>query len=932
MKFFYKYFGKDNHVNDSGEMFVCCPFPHYDNEGNAYYEKNPSAHINIEKSMFHCKVCGEGMSEVRFLSKLQGISYKEALLMLRELDQKKEQLGSWTEFRKNFLNSEAPQKLCQELGILEVAEELQIGYTGTGISFPVFVYGELLDIRTYNPNGKPKVRSEKNAKSLIIPFDLWMEDDRPTLLCAGEKDMAIARVFGFNSITFTGGEQAFPKLFKASFRGKKVYIIYDNDQAGQEGARKAATLLKDAGAIPYVVTGHYKVCKQQGEDLYDFFMKYGKNRYDLQKILDNTEEFTEEEYIKVRETYIPTIRIEDAGNGEYHNRFVSSNVNIVSIFEEVYQIPEYVEFEKYDLDGKKDTMQINERREWVLDETNLKDILLLMDSNLKQKQVDDNLRILAGVPLKEPFVAKYERSRIPIYKAVVTDDTEGIIESVHEDTTKVSEFLVYSVGKKLYAGKKYRITYKPVPHPLKAQQVVGIVHELEESTSSVSKFKVTDGVRESLKKFQVQEGQTVEDKMNELYERAKGFIGVEARKLITFTCDLFYHTPLQFQFANRTERAYLDIMIIGDPRTGKSNTIKKMHEMYELGSVTSLKTTTIAGLLGGSDQSGGGWKTKIGLLPRSHKSALIMEEFSGGGKELISKLTEVRSSNMVRLTRVNGSINVPAMVRMLSISNPMKMSDGTVIPLEQYNNGIQVLLDLIGATEDIARYDFFLLVPKPSGYISPLDMFTLEPFAKEDYMNRVRWVWSRKKEQVILDRPVLEYIVKVSEELNRLYDSHISLFGAETWKKLSRIAIACAGMLCSMDETGEKLIVTKEHVDWAKNFLVELYDNDLFKLREFVEYERSLNELTDIDIVNMQGIYDNHTIMLKQLEMSTDISRNQLMAVSGLDRDEFSKTINQLARYSFVQLKGEKIVPTQKFRKAIRQINKNVYLKKVGEV
>jgi DNA replicative helicase MCM subunit Mcm2 (Cdc46/Mcm family) len=167
------------------------------------------------------------------------------------------------------------------------------------------------------------------------------------------------------------------------------------------------------------------------------------------------------------------------------------------------------------------------------------------------------------------------------------------------------------------------------------------------------------------------------------------------------------------------ERGYLDVMIVGDARTSKSQTAKKLLDLYQLGLITSLKTATVAGLLGGSDQTAGGWKTKLGLIPRNHKGALVLEEFSGGGQELISKLTEVRSSNMVRITRVNGSIAVPAQVRMLSISNP-STHDKKSIPLKNYPNGIQVLLDLIGAAEDIARYDYFVLVDKTEIPISHL--------------------------------------------------------------------------------------------------------------------------------------------------------------------------------------------------------------------
>jgi hypothetical protein len=927
MEFFKKYFTSYKEY-DTGELEILCPFPHTDEKGQQYYEAHPSAHINQTKNLFHCKVCGVGMSEASFLSKVQGTSYKDALVLLKDLDSGKH--GSWEQPRSNFLSSQTVREAWYALGLNDDMHQiLQIGYDGEGFSFPVYIYGEMLDIRNYAPGRKPKVMSTKGAKNLLLPFDVWRQDEKPTLLCAGEKDMAIARQMGFNALTFTGGEQAFPKLFKHSFKGKHVYIAYDNDQAGHEGSRKVASLLKDCGAIPYVVTDHYTVCTEKGEDIHDFFIKYKKSVTDLQTILDNTAEFTAEEHRTEQQKYIPLVSIEESTKGRYTNRIVSSRVSVTATFEEAYQVPDYVEYLKYENDDG--AMKLNETRVFSLDEENAQDILHLMDSNLKEQQIKETLKRLARVPYKEMCLSTSVKSRVNVFKAVVTDDMES--EVVQDDTEDQSmrEMLVYSIGEPIKAGHKYRIFYKPTPHPLKGQQVVGVVTKLEESDNSINRFNLNDKVLSSLDCFKVKPGETVKDKMNELYERSKGIIGVEVRKNIYFATDLYYHTPLEFKFGKRLERGYLDVMVVGDERTGKSQAAKKLMQMYELGTITSLKTATTAGLLGGSDQTAGGWKTKLGLIPRNHKGALILEEFSGGGQELISKLTEVRSSNRVRLARVNGSIDVKAQVRMLSISNPATIAGGTSMPLRSYPNGIKLLLDLVGAGPDIARYDFFLLVDKPDKYTSPLDDFDEEPFEKESYQNRVRWVWSRKADQIQIDHNVLQYIVEIGEELNEKYDSPVALFGAEAWKKLSRIAIACAGMVCSMSDDGQNLIVTKEHVDWAHKFLVACYDNKLFKLKEYVDVQRRLVECDDDSVHALQGIYNTHAVMFKQLEMSTEMSQRDLQAMSGLDNKEFNKILNALIRFDFVSMTGARIQPTVRFRTAMSLIDRNVFLKRIGE-
>lgn len=920
MKFFMNYFKLDKQETmDNGEYAVCCPFEHKDEQGNPYHEQNPSAHINPENSTYHCKVCDKGFSEIKFVSVIEGIPYKQATQLLRAMD--RNETMHWENFQNNLLNSPASLKLIKDLGLEDASELLRLGYSGEGISFPVFVYDELLDVRTYNPDSNPKVKSQSKAKNLIIPFDLWREDDSPTILCAGEKDMAILRAKKLNSITFTGGEMSFPKLFKHSFKDRLVYICYDNDQAGRDGALKAYVLLQEAGAIPHIVTGHYAVCTEKGEDIHDFFMKYGKTKEDFLAIIKSTEPLSPQLEQEAKEKHIPRVTLEQSTQGEYVNvRHVSSMVNVVSVFDDAFAIPDYVTAIK--TRATEDCLYPKGHEwEWSLDDENIEDLLYLADSTISADKRDLALKRFMGIPAKEPFISIQMRSQINLWKAVVSDTMDTNMEEV-----KPMEVVVYSPKERLHAGKKYIMTHKTVSYPFMGLRIVSIVKSLEDIDTEISQFKLTNEAKTLLRQFQSDD---IDKKMEELYERAKGFIGVEARREVTWATDLYFHTPLEFKFGRRTERAYLDVMIVGDPRTMKSQTAKEMSKMYELGTVVSLKTATIAGLIGGSDNTGGGWKTKIGLLPRSHKGAVIMEEFSGGGKETISKLTEIRSSNRVRITRVNGTTDVPAMVRMLSISNPVA-NGGISLSVKQYPSGIPILLDLVGASEDIARYDFFLLVDEPSDYISPLDDFDLEPFEKEAYMTRIRWVWSRTTEQIQIDRPVAEYIVKQAQEMNKKYDFHIKLFGPEAWKKIARIAIACAGMTVSTDENFENLIVTQQHVDFATRFLENLYNNDVFNLRKYVDGERKFDRCNEVDIAELQALYTSNSVLLHQLEQETEVSQRQLMAISGLKQDTFHELMNSLVKSNFIKWNGEKIVPTTKLRIGLPQM-KQMYPRKAVE-
>ena len=224
MSFLTEYFGI---IGGAREIPVCCPFDHYTTSGIAYKETNPSAHVNTIENLFHCKVCGIGYSEPQFIQQILGCSYLDAKKIQRCFETQ-EDLTVWEETTQL---SEASKQRALDLGIAEtVIEELKIktpAGTADLLAFPVFMYDHLLDIRKYDPGQKPKVKSRANCPAgLIIPFDLWRKtpEDRVTLICAGEKDMAVARSYGFNAITFTSGEGTLPKIWKC-FQNRKIAIV-----------------------------------------------------------------------------------------------------------------------------------------------------------------------------------------------------------------------------------------------------------------------------------------------------------------------------------------------------------------------------------------------------------------------------------------------------------------------------------------------------------------------------------------------------------------------------------------------------------------------------------------------------------------------------------------------------------------------------------
>ncbi len=58
------------------------------------------------------------------------------------------------------------------------------------------------------------------------------------VICEGEKDVVTAYCNGASALTFTSGAGALPAEITLDDRYNKVYIVYDNDEKGEEGAKK----------------------------------------------------------------------------------------------------------------------------------------------------------------------------------------------------------------------------------------------------------------------------------------------------------------------------------------------------------------------------------------------------------------------------------------------------------------------------------------------------------------------------------------------------------------------------------------------------------------------------------------------------------------------------------------------------------------------
>ncbi|CAB4143964.1 Archaeal primase DnaG/twinkle, TOPRIM domain [uncultured Caudovirales phage] len=900
----------------NGECDTLCPFPH-----DKGYETRPSAHINLDKRVFHCKTCqaerrfeAGGLSETGFVAEYYGISYEQAANLMATMNESENADDSqWNQTCALLHDNVEYMEYLRSRGLTtQTIKKYQLGYSGDGIMYPVFIYGQLCDVRTYMPDQTPKMRSRKGASPLLFPFDEWLNDERDTLLCAGENDTLLARQLGFNAVTVTGGEGTFPKIFAKLFEGKNVNICYDCDDAGKRGARTVAFLLKEIGANVRLVDLGLEGTKES-KDVTDFITKCNRTAEDLYTRIQAAQTYSEELFKEDKNIAYPVVNLWDIAEGKYAGKRISARVLLSGKYDMPMQTPTAIEWEcnNPNLMSERSPCQTcpyaNKNGWWTLNE-NLKDVMELVDVN--DKQQDAAINKFIGLPAKCPGVRKTVKARKPVYKVIFTPD----VPSEEGEEYRAIEQYAYTVGLNLEDGQRYRVFFKPYAHSLDGQRVYMVVDRVEESDNAINSFEMTDEIAEQLKVFQG-------DPFNVMSERAEQFHNFtkifKPNPMIANAVDLMYHSPLRFKFHGREMKGYPEILIVGESRTGKTETGLMFQRYVGIGNFMALKGATTAGILGGADKlTTGGFKINWGTVPRNNKGLVIMDELSGMSREVMASLTAMRSERIATVHKITRG-KAPAETRLLWCSNPRVNASGQSTNIKDYPTGVHIMLDLIGSDEDIARFDMCMLIVKESDS-SPLDTPQTEAYDSEIYANLIKWVWTRNSDEVIFDNGVEEYIVQIASELNEKYDTDIKLFGAECWKKIARIATACAACTFSCTPNFNSIVVTKRHVDWAADFFRRNYDNSIFRLGEYVRERRSYNETNEAVNTLVAGICRSNAMLIKTLLNSVSpVPMGNLMAVSGLERNQFAELVNRLSSNFLVTVNPSGLMATRRLRLAV---------------
>jgi hypothetical protein len=343
---------------------------------------------------------------------------------------------------------------------------------------------------------------------------------------------------------------------------------------------------------------------------------------------------------------------------------------------------------------------------------------------------------------------------------------------------------------------------------------------------------------------------SIDDKVNDIYtDLSTNVTRIYNRQNLHLAIDLIFHSPLRFYFGKRLlEKGYPEVLIIGDTRCGKSETAKNLLRHYRLGARSSGENTTIAGLVGGVQPIRNRWRVSWGRIPLNNGRLLVIDEVCGLSTDDIGTMSDLRSSGIAEITKIQTE-RTNAKTRLVWLSNPRQDSS-----VDNVGSGPRLIKTLIGKPEDIARFDFVLILDK--GEVTEDDADERQqPNVPHRYTsdlcnNLVLWAWSRSPDQVRVESATLDACFELGKAMGKKYSSDCPIVNSMEQKiKLARLSVSLACRLYSCDASGERVVVTPEHVEYIYRFLQEQYDSPHFGFDMFSRIKRASEQIENPDEV-----------------------------------------------------------------------------------
>ena len=900
-------------------------------------DKHKSMSINVNTGVWYCFACDEGDDEIAFVQQYES-TVNNKPLTFPQAKQLADKLGGVERNREankpetkdterptislakintwhNILakDDEALNILLKTRGItLDTVKRFKIGFDMIDrYLIPVFdEEGQCINVRRYNPLVKEmKMMSygKGYGSAYIYPVNVLNENDT-IMICEGEMDALIANQLGVPAVTLTGGANSTLEPFKHMFKGKSVYVCYDVDEAGKRGAKKVVEALKDV--VKSIKVINLPITEIPNGDLTDYIVKLGHTKQDIEQLMKDAKDSKHEQIDDALE-----VTLEQSNNVDYQDKRIKMKVIVAGRDSTPYKVPRKVNLTCKPNPEKCMGCPMFDRGQsgmsLEIDRTDRNILGMIEVEDAKQRAV---IKETAGIRNTCKNCQIEPESYWKVEQLSLIPDVDAMdVNNKHIIMT------IYAVGVDgIETNRSYIMYGKALSNP-KTQKSVHLIDEAIPSQNSIEMFEMDADKYERLKVFQTDD---VKAKMDEIYsDLERNVTKVYGRRDIHMGVDLIYHSVLNFQLESRIEkRGWVEGLILGDTRTGKSETVLRLYNHYRLGEFLTAENSSFAGLVGGMQKNGrDGWIITWGKIPLNDKRLVIIDEMSGLKEQEIELMSGIRSSGVAEITKIQTEKTL-ARTRLLWVSNDR---DGK--GLAHYSYGTDALVRLVGKNEDISRFEF---VVTASSDEVPMDVINTREseraevphvYTSELCRELIAWAWSRKLEDVVFLPETVDELYASAKQMGKFYSSKVPLVESANQRiKLARLSVAVACRVFSTTD-GENVIVKPEHVKFVCDYLNQLYAKKSLGYKEFImiekQYERRMKRNRS-RVEDMLNRVDDLAEVLSQMQIITD---RELETMLGVDITVARQYIKELMRYGMLTKDRHGWVNTPEFNVILRK-------------
>jgi len=817
---------------DEGKEWLKVSCPYHNDFPDAAQGKGG---INKETGAFNCFSCGQNQGGVfKFVSTKMGVpesvihAWNDNIFGTRSKQSthiQTEEIALIGLCHTNLLgNAEVRQAMLTKHGINnDSIVKFQIGlHPGTHrVMIPILDNkGLVCDIRSYKYNPKdnePKIVSQAKARTtLFAAGDVAAADT--IILAEGEFKAILLHQMGFVAVSSNHGAASWKEEFTHALRGKDVVIIYDVDKAGRTAATKRCIELhKKAKSVKNVYLD--AVEDIIGGDVTDYFVSRQRSPEDLRQLINKTPVYTppvaSAKFVVAEDDSDPVpISLSQTSKAEYNGKKVTATCVISAKDTSPFII------------AKKLTVTCPRSKEYctncvIYDKPELATFDIPPDSIDILELISGNDQGKHSVYVRRSGI--YPGCKVCSFTEIESNNVEELrvipqLKVGHATDEQVTRRVFY-VGHGINTNATYDITARVAAMPNDGHATL-VVYDAKAAIDNLDDFKA----KTDLTIFKPTEWTVaaIKHKLNDIYDDFESNVTrIKMRKDLHLVYDLVFHSVLYIPYEGRNIKGWADVLVIGDSGQGKSEASSRMSQHYRAGERVDSKRASVAGIVGGLQETNKRWFITWGTIPLNDRRLVILEEVKGMGVGELTKLTDMRSSGFAEIHKIERA-KTYARTRLIWISNPR--SDGKI---SGYNYGVDAVRELIGSLEDIRRFDIVIAVASGEVPISVVNSThtSIKPhtYKTDECAELVQWAWSRKEHQINILPETIEEALKSATRLSNDYSSACPIVEPSDQRlKMLRMATALACRTFSTED-GEVVIVRKCHVELIEELMQRLY-------------------------------------------------------------------------------------------------------------